>query len=155
MTTSKLNAALTSGEVIQLPLFSTRFVLIYSIPGLYSYEDGVILDYPTMSDIWMGKITNWNHPSIALLNPDLASAGRLPDLNITRIVSTAGARESERIYFTVLNNWTKGTPHEYNITRDDKNGNKFTCSSFLSLPSLEAHLSLCYSCITICFQSVD
>lgn len=53
MNPAHLENALSSGEVIQLPLFQSRFALIYSIPGFSSSDETIILDYTTMADMWM------------------------------------------------------------------------------------------------------
>jgi ABC-type phosphate transport system substrate-binding protein len=85
MDQTELELALESGEVIQLPLFLSRFVQIHSLPTISSTDTvGLILDYATLSDIWQGKVWMWNDPRIAALNPALAAADMLPALNITR-----------------------------------------------------------------------
>jgi phosphate transport system substrate-binding protein len=117
-----LTPALTSGQVLQLPLFASRFVLIYSLPTLSETDTSIILDYNTMSDIWMGRITNWNDPRIAALNPSLAAQGRLINLNITRIAANSGDREIETVYFSTLQHWTDGTSSRYNISHDSNGG---------------------------------
>jgi ABC-type phosphate transport system substrate-binding protein len=118
---SIVNEAVDSGEILQLPLFAIRMVTIFNIPGVTSGEEGILLDYPTMSDIWMGRIINWNHPRIQALNPQWAAEGRLPDLNITRVVTSTGARELQKVYFVILNYFAGQGPiaSRYNLTKDD------------------------------------
>jgi phosphate transport system substrate-binding protein len=112
-----VNRAVDTGEVLQLPLFASRFVMTYNLPGMTTSEEGIILDYATMSDIWMGKIINWNDGRIASLNPELAAAGRFPDLNITRVASSTGEREGERIFFTIVAAYSTGKS-AYNVTKN-------------------------------------
>jgi hypothetical protein len=56
MNPSGLQGALDSGEIIQLPLFATRFVMIHSMPNM-EFDDkvGLILDMNIMSLIWQGN----------------------------------------------------------------------------------------------------
>jgi ABC-type phosphate transport system substrate-binding protein len=118
MRTDKLTAALNSGDVAQLPLFAVTIAQIYSLPGMSSSEGGIIMDFELISDIWMGKITTWDHPRIKALNPIMDAANRLPALNITRVISNAGERESERLFFYSLYGHTVGTTSPYNISYD-------------------------------------
>lgn len=56
----------------------------YNIPGL----DGRLrLDGPTLANIYLGKITNWNDAAIKALNPKLT----LPDLRITPVYRSDGS----------------------------------------------------------------
>jgi ABC-type phosphate transport system substrate-binding protein len=135
-----LTPPITAGQIYQLPLFASRFVLIYSLPTMTSADLGIILDYNTMSDIWMGRITNWNDPRIAALNPSLAAQGRLINLNITRIAANSGDREIEKIYFGTLNSKTAGTKSAYNLSRDSYNGMFSTKQPLNHEPSLSSHL---------------
>jgi ABC-type phosphate transport system substrate-binding protein len=120
---------LDSGEVYQLPLFAMRYVMIYSLPTQNYQDDAIILDFPTMSDIWAGRITNWNHPYIQALNPTMVAAGTLPNLNITRIVSTAGSREIERRFLSILAGQTSGTVHSFPLVLDEYGSNKALADS--------------------------
>jgi hypothetical protein len=117
-----LDDAIASDAVVQLPLFAVRYTMIYSLPGFASTSsstDGIILDYEAMSHIWTGRITRWDDPRIAALNPTLAAANRLPSLNITRVVPTTGVREVERRFFGILNYWTLDTAYEFPLTLDE------------------------------------
>jgi phosphate transport system substrate-binding protein len=117
-----ITPAINAGQIYQLPLFAARFVLVYSLPTMTSSDAGVILDYNTMSDIWMGRITTWNDPRIAALNPSLSAQGRLPDLVITRVAASSGDREIEKIYFGTVNYRTTGTSHSYTLLHDQYDG---------------------------------
>lgn len=79
----------------------------------------IILDYSTMSDIWMGRIISWRHPRILALNPSLAATNSIPDVNITLVVASSDPREIERVLFTTLNVWTKDTTSMFNVTYKD------------------------------------
>lgn len=64
--------------LIQFPMLTGGVVVIVNIPGVKSGE--LKLSRAVLSDIFLGKITNWNDPAIAKINPGV----RLPkDLKIT------------------------------------------------------------------------
>src|SRR6516165_9723352 len=48
-------------------------VLVINLPGLKAGQ--MTLDGPTIADIFLGKITKWNDPAIAKLNPGLKLPG--------------------------------------------------------------------------------
>ncbi|MDA3913673.1 phosphate ABC transporter substrate-binding protein PstS [Oleiagrimonas sp.] len=50
----------------------------------------LVLDGKTLADIFMGKVTKWNSPEIAALNPGL----KLPDANITVVHRSDGSGTS-------------------------------------------------------------
>jgi len=60
-------------------------VLVVNIPGVAAGQ--MILNGPTIADIYLGKITNWNDPAIAKLNPGL----KLPDLGIAVVHRSDGS----------------------------------------------------------------
>lgn len=64
--------------LIQFPMLTGGVVVIVNVPGVKSGE--LKLSRAVLSDIFLGKITNWNDPAIAKINPGV----RLPkDLKIT------------------------------------------------------------------------
>jgi phosphate transport system substrate-binding protein len=62
--------------LLHFPTVMGAVVLAYNLPGLKST---LKLDGPVIADIFMGKITKWNDPYIAKLNPGVT----LPDDDIT------------------------------------------------------------------------
>ena len=54
------------GPVVQIPLVQAPVVLAYNLPGV---KAGLKLDGDTTGKIFAGKITTWNDPAIASLNP--------------------------------------------------------------------------------------
>ena len=60
-------------------------VMVVNIPGVKPGE--LVLDGPTVAQIYMGKITKWNDPAIAKLNPNV----KLPDLAIANIHRADGS----------------------------------------------------------------
>ncbi|MGW4561478.1 phosphate ABC transporter substrate-binding protein PstS [Streptomyces sp. NPDC004561] len=62
------------GQGIDLPMVGGPIALGYNVPGV----DNLVLDAPTLAQIFDSKITNWNDPAIKKLNP----SAKLPDLKI-------------------------------------------------------------------------
>lgn len=68
---------LKDSGLTQWPLIMGGIVPVANVPGIKPGE--LAVDGETLAAILMGKITNWNDPAIAKLNPD----ADLPDLRIT------------------------------------------------------------------------
>ena len=61
----------------------------YNVPGVQS---GLKLDGPTVADIFLGKVTNWNAKEIGDLNPGVT----LPNLPVGRVgAAPSGLLEPE------------------------------------------------------------
>jgi len=58
---------LDKAGLIQFPTVMGGVVPVVNLKGIKSGE--IVLDGPTLADIFMGKITAWNDPAIAELNP--------------------------------------------------------------------------------------
>ncbi|MBC7263223.1 MAG: phosphate ABC transporter substrate-binding protein PstS [Chloroflexi bacterium] len=87
-------------DLQMLPILAGAVVPIYNLIG----KDGepiqdLILDIPTLVDIYMAKVTKWNDPKIAALNPDLRD--KLPDAIITAVHRSDGSGTTE-IFTTAL-----------------------------------------------------
>jgi phosphate transport system substrate-binding protein len=68
---------LAKSGLVQFPTVVGGAVPVVNVPGLATGT--MVLDGPTLAAIFLGKITRWNAPAIAHLNPDMA----LPGLPIT------------------------------------------------------------------------
>jgi phosphate transport system substrate-binding protein len=75
---SELAAAQVNGTPLDIPTAFGAVTVSYNIPGVKS---GLKLDGPTIANMYLGTITNWNDPSIAKLNPGV----KLPDLAISPV----------------------------------------------------------------------
>ncbi|MEU9333768.1 phosphate ABC transporter substrate-binding protein PstS [Streptomyces sp. NPDC048290] len=64
----------SGGQGIDLPMVGGPIAVGYNVPGV----DNLVLDAPTLAQIFDSKIDNWNDEAIAKLNPD----AKLPDLKI-------------------------------------------------------------------------
>jgi phosphate transport system substrate-binding protein len=71
--------------LVQFPMVMGGIVPVVNIEGI---EPGsLVLDGGTLADIFLGKITNWNDPAIAKLNPD----AKLPDMAIAVVHRSDGS----------------------------------------------------------------
>src|SRR6516164_5599277 len=68
------NLAKAPGKLLHLPTVAGAVVVTYNIPEL----PGLKLDGTTIADIFLGKITKWNDPRIAALNP----GAKLPAMDL-------------------------------------------------------------------------
>jgi phosphate transport system substrate-binding protein len=59
----------TAGSILQVPMDLGGVALSYNLPGV---AGGLKLDGPTLAGIYLGKITTWNDPAIAALNPGMS-----------------------------------------------------------------------------------
>ena len=64
------------GPVLQFPIAFGAITVSYNLSGV---KAGLKLDGPTISDIFLGKVKNWNDPEITKLNPGV----NLPSTKIT------------------------------------------------------------------------
>jgi phosphate transport system substrate-binding protein len=69
----------------QFPTAIGALVAAINLPGIETRQ--MILDGPTLADIYQGRITRWRDPAIQRLNPGLA----LPDMAITVVVRADGS----------------------------------------------------------------
>jgi phosphate transport system substrate-binding protein len=76
MTAAQLAAS--KGPVLQVPVDLGGVAISYHVSGV---SGGLKLDGPTLANIYLRKITNWNDPAIAALNPGV----NLPNENIVPV----------------------------------------------------------------------
>jgi phosphate transport system substrate-binding protein len=69
-------ATFKKGEAVQIPMAFGAITVSYNLDGV---DKGLKLDGATIADIFLGKITKWNDPAIAKLNPGV----KLPGDSIT------------------------------------------------------------------------
>jgi len=74
-------------DLQMLPVLAGAVVPIYNLPNV----KGLVLDGQSMVGIFMGKITKWNDPAIAKLNPGV----NLPDKTITVVHRSDGSGTTE------------------------------------------------------------
>lgn len=76
MESSEIEAAEEHGVPVHVPIVFGAVTVSYNLPGV---ESGLKLDGETIAGIYLGKITQWNDPAIAKLNPGV----ELPETGIT------------------------------------------------------------------------
>ncbi|NNN06000.1 MAG: phosphate ABC transporter substrate-binding protein PstS [Elusimicrobia bacterium] len=75
--------AKAGGKVLHLPTVMGADIPVFNVAGV----DELRFDGPALAAIFMGKITNWNDPALAKLNPGV----KLPDLAITVVHRSDGS----------------------------------------------------------------
>src|SRR5438132_1885834 len=78
-------AELEQAGLAQFPPVIGGEVMVVNLPGIQAGQ--MTLDGPTIADIYLGKITKWNDPAIAKLNPGL----KLPDTAIAVVHRSDGS----------------------------------------------------------------
>jgi phosphate transport system substrate-binding protein len=73
--------------VVQIPWALAATVVAYHVSGV---PNQLKLTGPLLADIWMGKVTVWNDPAIAKLNPGV----NLPSTKITPVYRTDGSGDT-------------------------------------------------------------
>ena len=71
--------------LVQFPPVIGGEVMVVNLPGIAAGQ--MTLDGPTIANIYLGKITKWNDPAIAKLNPGL----KLPDTAIAVVHRSDGS----------------------------------------------------------------
>jgi phosphate transport system substrate-binding protein len=82
--TSAEMAAAKGGPVLQVPVALGGEAIAYHVPGL---RGGLKMTGPLLADIYLGKVTSWNDPQIARLNPGV----KLPSEKITVVHRSDGS----------------------------------------------------------------
>ena len=78
-------ADLEKSGLIQFPMVMGGIVPVINIEGIKAGD--LILDGPTLGDIFLGKVTKWDDPAIAKLNPNL----KLPSAAIAVVHRSDGS----------------------------------------------------------------
>ncbi|WP_164928918.1 phosphate ABC transporter substrate-binding protein PstS [Gloeobacter violaceus] len=84
MSDEEIAAVPADRGVVLLPMTAGSVVLIYNVPGA---PENLKLSRAVYSDMFLGKIKNWNDPKIAALNPGV----KLPDLAATVVRRADGS----------------------------------------------------------------
>ncbi len=78
------------GDLQMYPMLAGAVVPIYNVQGITTT---LTLNRDVLAGIYSAKITKWNDPAIATLNPDIAA--RLPSANITAVHRSDGSGTTE------------------------------------------------------------
>jgi phosphate ABC transporter phosphate-binding protein len=92
-----------------LPLVFGPIALVYNLPGVQT----LVVSSDALAKIFSGRITAWNDPLLAALNPGVA----LPDTTIMPIyrADSSGTTDNVQKYLTAAapQSWTKGVGTEF------------------------------------------
>jgi len=77
------NLAKAPGHILHIPTVAGAVVITYQLPG----NPKLKLDAATVADIFLGKISKWNDPRIAALNPGVT----LPGLDVVVVHRSDGS----------------------------------------------------------------
>src|SRR5215471_13155109 len=106
--------------VLYFPVIIGPITVSYNLPGIKS---GLKLDGPTLADIFQAKITKWNDPAIASLNPGV----HLPSTAITiaRRSDSSGTTQnfSEFLVEAAPGVWKLGSDSTINWPATSRGGN--------------------------------
>jgi phosphate transport system substrate-binding protein len=69
--------ALSKGDAVQIPMFFGAITIAYNVNGV---DKGLKLDGPTVADIYLGNITTWDDPAIAINWPIAAAVPTAPPI---------------------------------------------------------------------------
>lgn len=82
------------GRIMHVPTVLGAVVPIYNLPGV---KTGLKFNGQVLADLFLGKITQWNHPALAALNPGVT----LPDSTV-RIVHRSDSSGTSYIWTDYL-----------------------------------------------------
>ena len=85
-------------RLLHIPVALGAVAVIYNL----ELKNPLKLDGPTIANVFLGKITNWNDPAIAALNPGVT----LPNLPVT-VVHRAGGSGTTAIFVDFLGKTSK------------------------------------------------
>jgi phosphate transport system substrate-binding protein len=134
----------TGGRAFNIPITLADVVPTYNLPGI---DKGLVFSGELLVDIYLGKITRWNDPKIAELNPDID----LPDRSITVVHRSDGSgttnvwtsylsRVSDewknQVGFATSVNWPTGV---------GGNGNEGVAGTVINSPGAIGYNSLTYA----------
>ena len=148
----------TAGKDLQMyPMLAGAVVVIYNFTPAKEYPADfkapkLVLDRQTLVDIYNAKITKWNDPAIAALNPELADY--LPDASITSVHRSDGSGTTE-IFTKALTSfspdWTAGGassvewPVDKAGTGVGGKGNAGVAASVINTPNSLGYVELSYA----------
>ena len=92
-----------------LPLVFGPVALVYNLPGL----PRLVVNSDALAKLFSGRITTWNDPTLAALNPDV----RMPDTKVVPIYrsDSSGTTDNVQKYLTAAapQSWSRGVGTEF------------------------------------------
>ncbi len=134
----------TGGKAFNMPITLADVVATYNVPGL---EKGVVFDAHLLVDIYMGKVTRWDDPKIAALNPDKV----FPNMAITVVHRSDGSGTTNiwTSYFSrVSDQWKEQIGYATSVNWPvgvGGNGNEGVAGAVMNTPGAIGYNSLSYA----------
>ncbi|NCN04807.1 MAG: phosphate ABC transporter substrate-binding protein PstS [Spirochaetales bacterium] len=140
-------APLSEGVGFNIPLTLGDVALTYNLPSLDPSGEGLIFSSELTANLFLGKISRWNDPAIASLNPGV----ELPDLPIVLIYRSDGSGTTS-IFTSFLSRvspeWAsrvgKGTRVRWPLGRSGE-GNDGVASLVAAIPGALGYNSLAFA----------
>ncbi len=136
----------TGGKAFNLPITLADVVATYNLPGI---GKGLVFSGELLVEIFMGRIKNWNHSSIAKLNPGV----KFPSLPITVVHRSDGSGTTNiwTSYLTrISTEWAEkvgfGTSVSWPVGVGG-NGNEGVAGAVMNSPGAIGYNSLSYALI--------
>ncbi len=143
------------GDLQMYPMLAGAVVLIYNIEDLDPAQNStLILDRQTLTNIFLGKVNQWNDPAILNLNPNLKNT--LSAKNITTVHRSDGSGTTE-IFTSALSLFSAewhdqvgaGSEVEWPLGNTDHSlagkGNQGVAATVLSTPNSIGYVELSYA----------
>lgn len=134
----------TGGKAFNLPITLADVVPTYNLPGI---GKGLVFSGELLVEIYMGRITRWNDPKIAQLNPEV----QLPSLPIT-VVHRADGSGTTNIWTSFLtrvsDEWRSRVGNATSVnwpTGVGGNGNEGVAGVVINSPGAIGYNSLSYA----------
>jgi phosphate transport system substrate-binding protein len=140
---SDTNLAKASGKILHIPTVAGAVVVTYNLPGDLKLK----LDGPAIADIYLGKITRWDSPRIAALNPGV----KLPGTDVVVVHRSDGSGTS--YIFTdylssISKDWEKAVGRNTSVkwpTGLGAKGNEGVAGQVKQLPGTIGYVELAYA----------
>jgi len=134
----------TGGHAFNLPITLADVVPTYNLPGV---KKGLVLNGEVLVDLFLGKISRWNDPKIAALNPGV----KLPPLPVT-IVHRSDGSGTTNVWTSYLSRvspqWAKQVGYGTSVswpTGVGGNGNEGVAGVVMNTPGALGYNSLSYA----------
>lgn len=136
----------TGGRAFNMPITLADVVVTYNIPGI---QKGLVFSSDVLVDLFLGKITNWNNPRIAELNPTVT----FPNLPVTVVHRSDGSGTTNIFtsYLTAVSEeWKNRVGFATSVswpTGVGGNGNEGVAGAVMNSPGAIGYNSLSYAII--------
>src|SRR5579859_4808957 len=137
------NLAKAPGKLLHIPTVAGAVVVTYNLPGAPTLK----LDGPVIADLFQGKITSWNDPKIAALNP----GAKLPSADVVVVHRSDGSGTSyifTDFLSSVSKDWEQHVGRNTSVkwpTGLGAKGNEGVAGQIKQLPGAIGYVELAYA----------